>query len=150
VRQATPSDLSDIYGLFETAYHESAYRVLPVDEIAVKRIISQIVLGGFAYVTDGLDGAMLGLIRPALFNPNIKAAVTPFFYVCEATAKGQGLTLLRAYIRWAQQHADIVTLSISYGNTARVRRTEKLYERMGFVRAGTEFIKIGDQYVVCR
>jgi len=146
VREATPDDLSDIYRLFLSAYSLSAYAAFPVDEISVKRTIGQILLGGFAHVTENVDGAILGLIRPALFNPSIKAAATPFFFV-QDSARGQGIRLLRAYIKWAEQRAQIVTLSISYGNAEQVKRTERLYERMGFIRAGTEFIKIGDQHV---
>lgn len=142
IRAATPSDLNAIYRLCAEGHKKTVYSHIPSDEYQAKKVIASFILSQFAWVTDSLNGVLLAGIKPPWYNTDVKIAGDLVFYVrdCEA---GQGVRLLKEYIGWGTSFADVTTLSVSIGEEAMLR-AEKLYERMGFLRVGGEFLFKGE------
>jgi len=95
-------------------------------------------LFAIAKTDEGLPGGFLiGVAIPSLFSDETQTQELAFFVIPEERKSRMARNLLSTYMYWAKNvaKADICSLSLMD------ERVGKLYERMGFKKAETSYIK---------
>lgn len=146
VRLAKPGDLDLVYELCREAMGKAVYSHLPYNEYDARKMMARLILSESVWVTEKVDGVLMACIQPVWFNSELKTSSDLVFYVRER-CKSEGYRLAKEYIKWAKEHVDWVCLSISFGGD--IERTEKFYEKLGFVRMGGTYLLRGQHYVCC-
>lgn len=135
IRQANEYDLTEIYELCAEAHAHCPYGNIPHNEREARQIFAKIILTGFAWVAEEIDGILLAYKSPLWFNSEKTGASDLIFYVRDSS-KSDGVRLAKKYIEWAQD-CDIINLTISFGGD--FERTERFYEKLGFCRIGGKY-----------
>lgn len=141
VRLAEPKDIDLIYDLCKEALEASAYKNIPHNALDSRKVFAHFMLDNSIWVTDEVDGILIGGIQPLWFNHSKLAAMDVIFYVRDKV-KSSGVKLAKAYMKWGKENADVVTLSISYGGD--IDRAGQFFERLGFEKIGGAYILRGD------
>ena len=86
-----------------------------------------------------IEGVFIGVTHQLWYSKK-KQATDLFFYVTEK-GTGWGAKMMRRFISWAKENPGVeeIMLGISSG-IGDTDRTRKLYERMGAVKIGDNFI----------
>ena len=136
VRKATTNDIAALSAMGEKFLAYSEYgSIAPVAGADLGRGIARFVEGGFAYVAeiDGkVVGALLGIMSPVWFAPEIRYAIEIAWWVNEEARGGRAaFRLLNAFEAWARDNgARAVVLSdlVINGETP----VGKIVERLGY------------------
>ena len=144
IRKAEFKDVSGIMQVAKDAHQKSLSSSVPLDAKTLRNNIQVCVLSAehFVLVVE-LEGEIEGLfigVTHQLWYSKKKQATDLFFYVTEK-GTGWGAKMMRRFISWAKENPGVeeIMLGISSG-IGDADRTRKLYERMGAVKIGDNFI----------
>ena len=126
------------------AHEKSLSNSVAIDPKTLRNNLQVCILSAehFVLVVE-LDGEIEGLfigVTHQLWYSKKKQATDLFFYVTEK-GTGWGAKMMRRFISWAKENPGVeeIMLGISSG-IGDADRTRKLYERMGAVKIGDNFI----------
>ena len=136
IRKAEFKDVSGIMEVAKDAHKKSLSDSVPIDPKTLRNNLQVCVLSPEHFVLvlelEGkIEGAFIGVT---------KQATDLFFYVTDA-GTGWGAKMMRRFISWSKENRGVgeIMLGISSG-IGDPERTRKLYERMGAVKIGDNFI----------
>lgn len=143
IRIATNSDIKQIANVVKEAHKLSISNSVPLDDkILFKNL--QICIFSKEHLVNVVDlgkieGVFIGVTHQLWYSRK-KQAADLFFYVTEE-GKGWGAPLLRRYIQWARVNPGVAEISMGVSSgIGDIERTCKLYERMGAVKTGDNFV----------
>ena len=126
------------------AHEKSLSNSVAIDPKTLRNNLQVCILSAehFVLVVE-LEGEIEGLfigVTHQLWYSKKKQATDLFFYVTEK-GTGWGAKMMRRFISWAKENPGVeeIMLGISSG-IGDADRTRKLYERMGAVKIGDNFI----------
>ena len=144
IRKAEFKDVSGIMEVAKDAHEKSLSNSVAIDPKTLRNNLQVCILSAehFVLVVE-LDGEIEGLfigVTHQLWYSKKKQATDLFFYVTEK-GTGWGAKMMRRFISWAKENPGVeeIMLGISSG-IGDTDRTRKLYERMGAVKIGDNFI----------
>ena len=144
IRKAEFKDVSGIMEVAKDAHEKSLSNSVPIDAKTLRNNLQVCILSTEHFVLvlelEGrIEGAFIGVTHQLWYSKK-KQASDLFFYVTEAGV-GWGAKMMRRFISWAKESRGVgeIMLGISSG-IGDPERTKKLYERMGAVKIGDNFI----------
>ena len=143
IRSAKNSDIKKIVDIVKEAHQLSVSKKVPLDEKTLEKNLQICILSRehLVNVVDvgSIEGVFIGVTNQLWYSRK-KQAADLFFYVTDK-GKGWGASLLRRYIQWARTNTGVseISMGVSSG-IGDIERTSKLYERMGAVRTGNNFV----------
>lgn len=145
VRQATEWDLPAVIQLSlayaEEADHHDNFTFDP--ELAALHGITAVRDPNSCFLVSVYEGKVVGFLWAILTTlpwSRTPIALDNILYVSPDYRGKQGMYLIRAYEKWAQECGAVeVNVSIASGITN--ERTESLYERLGYTKVGTSYRK---------
>ena len=144
IRKAEFKDISGIMEVAKDAHEKSLSNSVAIDPKTLRNNLQVCILSAehFVLVVE-LEGEIEGLfigVTHQLWYSKKKQATDLFFYVTEK-GTGWGAKMMRRFISWAKESPGVkeIMLGISSG-IGDTDRTRKLYERMGAVKIGDNFI----------
>ena len=143
VRIATTEDIPAIVGMAEMMHEQSDYASVPfVSEMYsgfLRIVFENEDYRCFVYERDGkIIGAIIGLVAPYMFSPEISAVDAGFFVLPEHRGGMTAIRLESAYREWAVWKAELV---------GQESIKTRLCSSTGDMRAGAFFEKIGYNFV---
>ena len=148
IRAAKFSDIPSIVQLMKEGHARSKYANRDeIDVAEAKRLLMQFIQrhglkregGTCVFVTDAVDGFMMGMLD-RVYHVGTKLVAQDLFYYCRETTPPQSaLGLLAAYTDWAESVPNIIEIRngiTDIVNAENVVRVESLYQRQGFSRCG--------------
>jgi hypothetical protein len=144
IRKALDKDVTSIMKVVQEAHEKSISKTVPLDVKTLRRSVQVCVLSREHLVMvvdlDGsIEGAFIGVTHQLWYSRK-KQSADLFFYVTEK-GKGYGANLMRRFITWSKKDNGVkeIVLGISsgIGDSSRVKQ---LYQRMGGVRVGDNFV----------
>lgn len=147
VRFANYRDLPQILVLLAQAHKESEYCIIPPHPDKARKTLTRIINPSYksacAVVLERegqIVGVLLGMVDWHWWASTRFA--TDLLTYCNPQARGQGVAMIRFFIRWAQRQGGVseITLSASTG-IVDYQRLEQLYARLGFQRTGMTWTK---------
>ena len=144
IRKAEFKDVSGIMEVAKDAHEKSLSNSVAIDPKTLRNNLQVCILSAehFVLVVE-LEGEIEGLfigVTHQLWYSKKKQATDLFFYVTEK-GTGWGAKMMRRFISLAKENPGVeeIMLGISSG-IGDADRTRKLYERMGAVKIGDNFI----------
>lgn len=143
VSMVAPGDFPRVMDLLASFKQEANLPIERNDELACSNWARLIASGvgviiGLRNRHGGLDGALGATLVPDLYDGALVAQEC-FWYV-DRTARGRGFLLLRAFEEWARAQGASRFL-LAHMHTLMPDRLASLYERMGYARLETHYIK---------
>ena len=146
IRKATDKDISNIVSLCKIAHEESIITTAKLDIKTLRTNVQVCVLSAehlvlVVEVDNKIEGMLIGVTHQLWYSRK-KQATDLFFYVGEnIRGNGWGTKLMRRFITWAKENPGVkeIMLGVSSG-IGDVDRTKTLYERMGAVRIGENYV----------
>lgn len=141
IRRATPYDIPAIIALGIEALNRGTYPNLVISHEKVSAMARQCVSSSqnFAWVAerDGIvGGALCALVHENTFHERQKASVVQFY----TRIPGEGVKLLREFLRWARGRPAIKIISFTLEPDADPR-IGKLLSRLGLHRELRVFLE---------
>ena len=146
VRPARLEDVDEIIDLGELLHGESGYSRLPFDRDKVGALICGLIseVDGVVFVAES-DGRIIGGIAGGITEYwfcSVRHAFDFSFFVHPDHRGGSAaFRLLCAFERWAKD-AGAVEIDIGITTGIHEEKTQRFYEKMGFVQSGRLFGKI--------
>jgi GNAT superfamily N-acetyltransferase len=144
IRKAEFKDVSGIMEVAKDAHEKSLSNSVAIDPKTLRNNLQVCILSAEHFVLvvelDGeIEGVFIGVTHQLWYSKK-KQATDLFFYVTEK-GTGWGAKMMRRFISWAKESPGVkeIMLGISSG-IGDTDRTRKLYERMGAVKIGDNFI----------
>ncbi len=144
IRKAEFKDVSGIMEVAKDAHEKSLSNSVAIDPKTLRNNLQVCILSAEHFVLvvelEGeIEGVFIGVTHQLWYSKK-KQATDLFFYVTEK-GTGWGAKMMRRFISWAKESPGVkeVMLGISSG-IGDTDRTRKLYERMGAVKIGDNFI----------
>jgi GNAT superfamily N-acetyltransferase len=144
IRKAEFKDVSGIMEVAKDAHEKSLSNSVAIDPKTLRNNLQVCILSAEHFVLvvelEGeIEGVFIGVTHQLWYSRK-KQATDLFFYVTEK-GTGWGAKMMRRFISWAKESPGVkeVMLGISSG-IGDTDRTRKLYERMGAVKIGDNFI----------
>jgi hypothetical protein len=144
IRKALDRDITGIIKVVQEAHEKSISKTVPLDVKTLRKNIQVCVLSAEHLVLvvelDGeIEGAFIGVTHQLWYSRK-KQSADLFFYVTEK-GTGYGASLMRRFITWSKKNNGVreITLGISSG-IGDSDRVKQLYQRMGGVRVGDNFV----------
>jgi|TARA_Y100000310_G_scaffold66686_2_gene62029 GNAT superfamily N-acetyltransferase len=146
IRNAEHKDLSKIVGLCKEGHEESVITTAPIDVKILRKNVQVCILSAEHLVLvvdleDEIRGIIIGVTHQLWYSRK-KQATDLFFYVSRSVRKdGWGTKLMRRFISWSKENPGVkeIMLGISSGLDD-VDRTKTLYEHMGAIRIGENYV----------
>ncbi len=146
IRKAENKDLSKIVELSREGHTESVITTAPLDVKTLRTNLQICILSAehlvlIVDIEGEIKGIMIGVTHQLWYSRK-KQATDLFFYVSpSARGGGWGTKLMRRFISWAKENPGVkeIMLGISSGLDD-VDRTKTLYERMGAIRIGENYV----------
>jgi len=144
IRKAEFKDVSEIIEVAKDAHQKSLSDSVPIDLKILRNNLQVCILSAEHFVVvvelEGkIEGAFIGVTHQLWYSKK-KQASDLFFYVTDA-GTGWGAKMMRRFISWAKENRGVgenmLGISSGIGDPERAR---KLYERMGAVKIGDNFI----------
>ncbi len=137
IRDAKVEDWTQLVALGETLLAKTPYSGIELDRQQTLRVYGQCLSSalGFAKVAEQngeITGLMLGLVD-RLWWSKARFASDLIFYCTDGRS---GVPLLRAFVSWAWTIPGVVEISCAQSSALKVGQTGKLYQRLGFKKAG--------------
>jgi len=141
IRRAVPADIPAIVELAIEALRQGAYENMVINREKVEAMVRVCLTSppNFAWIAehDGqIGGAVGALVHECMFYDRIQATVVMFF--CKI--RGEGVKLLREFLRWARARPAIKLIAFSLEYDAD-QRIEILLKRLGLTKALPAFIE---------
>jgi len=144
IRKAEFKDVSGIMEVAKDAHEKSLSNSVAIDPKTLRNNLQVCILSAEHFVLvvelEGeIEGVFIGVTHQLWYSKK-KQATDLFFYVTEK-GTGWGAKMMRRFISWAKENPGVeeIMLGISSG-IGDTDRTRKLYERMGAVKIGDNFI----------
>ena len=144
IRKAEFKDVSGIMEVAKDAHEKSLSSSVSIDPKTLRTSLQVCILSAEHFVLvvelEGeIEGVFIGVTHQLWYSKK-KQATDLFFYVTEK-GTGWGAKMMRRFISWAKENPGVeeIMLGISSG-IGDADRTRKLYERMGAVKIGDNFI----------
>ena len=144
IRKAKEGDITRIIEICKEAHELSISKDVPLDVKILRKNIQVCILSREHLVLvveldDCVEGIFIG-VPHQLWYSRRKQATDLILYVTD-NGKGWGAKLMRRFIGWAKENPGVkeIMLGISSG-IGDSERNKKLYERMGAVKIGDNFI----------
>lgn len=144
IRKAKDRDISGIINVVKEAHGKSLSNTVPLDSKTLRKNIQVCILSSEHLVLvvdiDGeVEGAIIGVTHQLWYSRK-KQAADLFVYVTER-GTGHGANLMRRFISWAKNNPGVkeIVLGVNSG-IGDSDRIKQLYERMGAVRVGDNFV----------
>jgi len=144
IRKAEFKDVSGIMEVAKDAHEKSLSNSVAIDPKTLRNNLQVCILSAEHFVLvvelEGeIEGVFIGVTHQLWYSKK-KQATDLFFYVTEK-GTGWGAKMMRRFISWAKESPGVkeIMLGISSG-IGDTERTRKLYERMGAVKIGDNFI----------
>ena len=144
IRKAEFKDVSGIMEVAKDAHEKSLSNSVAIDPKTLRNNLQVCILSAEHFVLvvelEGeIEGVFIGVTHQLWYSKK-KQATDLFFYVTEK-GTGWGAKMMRRFISWAKESPGVkeIMLGISSG-IGDADRTRKLYERMGAVKIGDNFI----------
>ncbi len=144
IRKAEFKDVSGIMEVAKDAHEKSLSNSVAIDPKTLRNNLQVCILSTEHFVLvvelEGeIEGVFIGVTHQLWYSKK-KQATDLFFYVTEK-GTGWGAKMMRRFISWAKESPGVkeIMLGISSG-IGDTDRTRKLYERMGAVKIGDNFI----------
>ena len=144
IRKAEFKDVSGIMEVAKDAHEKSLSNSVAIDPKTLRNNLQVCILSAEHFVLvvelEGeIEGVFIGVTHQLWYSRK-KQATDLFFYVTEK-GTGWGAKMMRRFISWAKESPGVkeIMLGISSG-IGDTDRTRKLYERMGAVKIGDNFI----------
>ena len=139
IRKALAKDIPEMMRMARAA-HDALPFPLEFSEDMTRQVIAGALVsdGVLALVLDleGVQGAIVGALTSYPFGPQVWAREV-FFWVDPEVRAGCAKPLIEAFEAWArEQKAVVIGMSCTADG-----RTQKLFERLGFVAMETNMIK---------
>jgi len=130
-----PAALGDIPALLEMgkAFHAESGMPFNFDVDAVASVLTNMIGADSAAILMTERGVIGGLLQPAYCDPEWIYAVELFWW-----ARGDGLALLRAFERWAQQAG---AREVRMTSLAALPRADRLLRCVGYAPAEVSYSK---------
>jgi len=146
IRKAVDKDLSKIVNLCKDGHEESVITTAPLDIKTLRKNIQVCILSSEHLVMvveldNNIEGIIIGVTHQLWYSRK-KQATDLFFYVSPSVrGDGWGTKLMRRFITWAKENPGVkeIMLGVSSG-IGDVDRTKTLYERMGAVHIGENYV----------
>jgi hypothetical protein len=142
IRRATMQDLDAMSELGRRVHSASADRDVPLVEVNAKLKVAGIMASkkGFVLVDENagqITGMLIGFSDEMFFSRS-EYAIALLTY---AERPGAFVWMLKRFLKWALESRKVaqVVLDCSFGGELG-KKAEKLYDRLGFERAGSTFI----------
>lgn len=139
LRPATPEDIPALCELGRRMIAEGSYSAFEYSPDRVAGFLGPLISHGFAWVGEadgGLVAVMLGDVITPWFSEN-RMGVEYVLYL--DPQHRNGMAAARLIGRWAQWCKDRGAVQLRPGVTTGNEAANRLYERMGFERAGAVF-----------
>ena len=144
IRKAEFKDVSGIMEVAKDAHEKSLSNSVAIDPKTLRNNLQVCILSAEHFILvvelEGeIEGVFIGVTHQLWYSRK-KQATDLFFYVTEK-GTGWGAKMMRRFISWAKESPGVkeIMLGISSG-IGDTDRTRKLYERMGAVKIGDNFI----------
>ena len=144
IRKAEFKDVSGIMEVSKDAHQKSLSNSVPIDSKILRNNLQVCILSAehFVLVVEldkKIEGVFIGVTHQLWYSKK-KQATDLFFYVTDK-GTGWGAKMMRRFISWSKENPGVkeIMLGISSG-IGDPDRTRKLYERMGAVKIGDNFI----------
>jgi hypothetical protein len=144
IRKAKEGDITRIIEICKEAHELSISKDVPLDVKILRKNIQVCILSREHLVLvveldDCVEGIFIGVTHQLWYSRR-KQATDLILYVTD-NGMGWGAKLMRRFIGWAKENPGVkeIMLGISSG-IGDSERTKKLYERMGAVKIGDNFI----------
>jgi len=144
IREAKNSDIKNIIKVCQDAHGKSLSSNVKLDIETLRKNIQVCILSKehlvlVVEIDNFLEGAFIGVTHQLWYSRK-KQATDLFFYVTEK-GTGHGAHMFRRFIKWAKENRGVkeIMLGISSG-IGDTDRTKRLYERMGAVKIGDNFV----------
>lgn len=140
IREAEHKDIADVVSL-TAQFREENWNDLPFDPVFYSAFIFQAITGDqgtvFVFEVDGkVVGFIIGWLSKCL-TANLLQAEEVFFY-CSKQHRGRGsIKLFKRWMEWANQNGATIFKTASLDS-----RAEKFYNRMGFRRLESHYIRV--------
>ena len=144
IRKAEFKDVSGIMQVAKNAHQKSLSSSVPLDAKTLRNNWQVCVLSAEHFVLvvelDGnIEGAFIGVTHQLWYSRK-KQATDLFFYVTDK-GTGWGAKMMRRFISWAKENRGVSEIMLGIGSgIGDPDRTRKLYERMGAIKIGDNFI----------
>ena len=144
IRKAEFKDISGIIQVAKDAHQKSLSSSVPLDAKTLRNNIQVCVLSAehFVLVVElegDIEGAFIGVTHQLWYSRK-KQATDLFFYVTDK-GTGWGAKMMRRFISWAKENRGVGEIMLGIGSgIGDPDRTRKLYERMGAIKIGDNFI----------
>lgn len=142
IRTATPDDVFDILILAKEFSKEA-----PQSHKWNKEKTEQFILSAlqntnmtiFVIDVDGeIEGALVGLLSELYMSYTVQATELAWFVSKDYRGKPASLKLIKAFEKWAKESG---AKQIGMGDIEGISSLEKLYNRLGYERAETVYLK---------
>ena len=133
VRSASPEDIPALLAMGRE-FHAESGMPFAFDTDAVAALLGNMIESSRAVVLMTERGAIGGLLQPAYCDPEWIYAVELFWW-----ARGDGLALLRAFERWAQQAG---AREVRMTSLAALPRADRLLRCVGYEPAEVSYSKV--------
>ncbi len=131
VRPAAPDDIPALLAMGRE-FHAESRMPFAFNEDVMTDVLAKMIDGGAVLMTD--RGVIGGMLSPAYCDPTWLYAVEMFWW-----ARGDGLALLRAFERWAQQAG---AKEVRMTSLAALPRADRLLRCVGYTPAEVSYSKV--------
>ena len=144
IRKAEFRDVSGIMQVAKDAHKKSLSSSVPLDPKILRNNLQVCVLSAehFVLVVElegNIEGAFIGVTHQLWYSRK-KQATDLFFYVTDKGV-GWGAKMMRRFISWSKENRGVGEIMLGIGSgIGDPDRTRKLYERMGAIKIGDNFI----------
>ena len=144
IRNALDRDITGIIKVVQEAHDKSISKIVPLDVKTLRKNIQICILSSEHLVLvveldEEIEGAFIGVTHQLWYSRK-KQSSDLFLYVTEK-GTGFGANLMRRFITWSKNNPGVkeIMLGVSSG-IGDPDRVKQLYQRMGAIRVGDNFI----------
>ena len=145
IRKAVNQDVSKIVELCKKAHEESKITTAPLDPKTLRTNVQICVLSAehlvlVVEIDDNIEGMIIGVTHQLWYSRK-KQATDLFFYTSKSIrGDGWGAKLMRRFISWAKENSGVKEIMLGVSSGIETDRTKTLYERMGAIRIGENYV----------
>lgn len=143
IRPATHADIEEIVALGRRMHAESRFKSISFVPERLAATLSVLLDGvGCIFVAESegqIIGGFAGLVTPYYFSNDLYATDLALFVEPNRRGGIVAASLLRTFVEWAKSKG-VVNIEISISTGVHPEKTGELYERLGFVRQGANYI----------
>jgi len=144
VREARFDDLYRLLSLCQEMHEEGSYKFIGLSLKKLEQFFQQKITDGNSLVLvwehEEINGFFVADIVEYFFSEDRLAVDTLFFITKNMRKKSGAKRLLDSYIEWAKSF-EIKEIALSTTNGVETKSLERVYEKLGFEKAGVMYKK---------